>query len=241
MNAFEPVDAFDRPPTPQKVGLALHIPVEDDDSDAAFFLVEELSKDPVAALDAVDFLLYKGAEASSLAKLLDDVDHKFRVDGPSRQLMLRVDQTSQHMYDRATTPNDHASALLASAWAKTFSRDRDPSGAWADAIKAIEELLKPIVTPNDSLATLGKMRGALQACPEKWECDLAERPANAKPPRRSPVEVFIDVLWLIPYAPDRHGGSGATDVNDATSRTVVLQAVTICQWLRDGVLRQANE
>lgn len=186
-------------------------------------------------LDCVDLLLSLGAPSQRVREILDSADHVLAVDVDGRRLITRVAPSTQAAYQAAVAPNDQASALLASAWAKTMSRDSDPSGAWLDATKAVEELLTPIVSPKDSMATISKMAKALRDAPRKWQCSLRAKDDEAS------VRAFAQALELVGFAPDRHGGNGSTGVDPLTSRTVVLQAITICDWLRSGVLRRVED
>jgi hypothetical protein len=230
------VDRFDPGDTLRSLGLKLRVPISTDDvDDARVDFLYALQDDGWLTLDAVDLLLHWGASAVELRQVLDAADHEFTVDADGRRLISRVDPSTQSAYQEATRPEDHATAFLASAWAKTMSRDNDPSGAWADATRAVEELLKPIVSPKDSMATIGKMANALREKPSKWQCSLRADDDEAS------VKAFAQVLDLVGFAPDRHGGNGSVGVDPLTSRTVVLQAITICDWLRSGVLRVVDQ
>lgn len=125
------------------------------------------------------------------------------------------------------------------AWALAFGREPNLSDAWGRAIKAVETLLKPIVSPSDVRATLGKMISALRQAPDRWECKLPDRVYNVNGEINSKrgIEVFIDVLATIGYQPDRHGSDQPQDVDEATARSVVFLATTVVGWLRDRTLR----
>ena len=129
------------------------------------------------------------------------------------------------------------------AWALTFGREPNLSDAWGRAIKAIETLLKPIVSPKNDKATIGSMTSALRQAPDKWECKLPDRDykANGKTNVKPGIEVFIDALATIGYQPDRHGSDQPQDVDEATARSVLFLATTVVGWLRDGALVLADE
>ena len=113
------------------------------------------------------------------------------------------------------------------------------SDAWGRAIKAIETLLKPIVSPKNKKATIGSMTSELRQAPDKWECKLPDRvyKANGETNVKPGIEVFIDALATIGYQPDRHGSDQPQDVDEATARSVLFLATTVVGWLRDGILR----
>ena len=93
------------------------------------------------------------------------------------------------------------------AWTLAFGREPNLSDAWGRAIKAIETLLKPIVSPKNNKATIGSMTNELRNSPDKWECKLPDREykANGETNVKSGIEVFTDALATIGYQPDRHG------------------------------------
>ncbi|WP_188043680.1 hypothetical protein [Changpingibacter yushuensis] len=220
-----------------KLFRALRIDYEESLSDQDMYVAlldEFLEGDDEISLDIIDYLLFTGAtQCDELEAVLFEVDHEYRLDADHARLVRRVDGSVWAAYEEALAPADEASNDVASAWAKTYSRDTDPEGAWDDATRAVEALLKPIVSPNDGKATLGKMISAIRAKEEKWACDL---PGIED---KSPVQQFVDALQVVGYRPDRHGGSdGVTD--SATSAMVVLQAVTIVGWLRDGAFRRVD-
>lgn len=191
-------------------------------------------------LDVLDMLLriVDENEMERLEELLWEVAHEYRVDFANRRLVQRVDETAHDAYVSAITPEDHASESLRKAWALTFGRDRDSAKAWDQATNAIEVLLQPIVSPNDSAATLGKMLGALRDGAAKFEAALPAREANGA--SEAGLQRFIHGVSLVGYRPARHG-TDRRPVNPQESRAVVFQAVTVVSWLRDGVLRRVAD
>ena len=115
------------------------------------------------------------------------------------------------------------------AWALAFGREPNLSDAWGRAIKAIETLLKPIVSPSDVRATLGKMISALRQYPDKWECKLPDRDykANGEINVKPGIEVFIDVIATIGYQPDRHGSDQPQEIDETTARSILFLATTV--------------
>ena len=125
------------------------------------------------------------------------------------------------------------------AWALAFGRNPNLSDAWGRAIKAIETLLKPIVSPKNDKATIGSMTSALRQSPDKWECKLPDREykSNGEINVKPGIEVFIDVLATIGYQPDRHGSDQPQETDETTARSILFLATTVVGWLRDGTLR----
>lgn len=87
--------------------------------------------------------------------------------------------------------------------------DKDPGGAYFEAVKAVEAAARPVVAPTDPLATLGKMIAALEAKPSKWAVVLAEETVEDVTRRAS-------ILWKTPH--ERHGS------NEPASPVTVEQA-----------------
>lgn len=63
-------------------------------------------------------------------------------------------------------------------------------------MKAVGAAARPVVTPTDPLATLGKMIAALEAKPSKWTVVLTEETVEDVIRRAS-------ILWKTPHG--RHG------------------------------------
>jgi hypothetical protein len=124
-----------------------------------------------------------------------------------------------------------AAERLTEAWRAAYGRGPDPSVAWSNAVKSIEALLQPIVSPDDQAATLGKMAQAMRDKPEKWQFVLADHKGHAD------ASSFLNVLALIRYEPGRHGSdAGAPTLEQA--RLVVLQTVVVVEALRMGALKR---
>lgn len=153
--------------------------------------------------------------------------------------MERIDPALWVEYEQVTQPDDQASQYMQEAWTLAFGREPNLSDAWGRAIKAIETLLKPIVSPKNNKATIGSMTNELRNSPDKWECKLPDREykANGETNVKSGIEVFTDALATIGYQPDRHGSDQPQDVDEATARSVLFLATTVVGWLRDGTLR----
>lgn len=193
----------------------------------------KIDDDDDAFLDLLD-LLCTVARSDVLLRLdrilqLGMSEWRVRTQEPAG-LEARLTNEARESYGIAVTTADNASEHVAEAWVKAFGRSPEPGAAWHAAVKAVESLLCPIVEPKNTRATLGSIVKALRAKPEKWSFELAAADgANTAVP-------FIGALEIIGYEPGRHG----TDPNRATleqARVVVLQAVTVVEWLRAGALK----
>jgi len=196
--------------------------------------------DESLALDVIDWLLGHGCgHAQSLEHILKSAGHVLRVSPDGSRLVERIDPALWDEYEQVTQPDDQASQYMQEAWTLAFGRNPNVGDAWGRAIKAIETLLKPIVSPRNKKATIGSMTSELRQAPGKWECKLADRDykANGEINVKPGIEVFIDALATIGYQPDRHGSDQPQDVDEATARSVLFLATTVVGWLRDGTLR----
>lgn len=199
--------------------------------------------DESRALDVIDWLLGHGfGHAQPLEHILKSAGHVLRVSPDGNRLVERIEPTLWNEYEWATQPDDQASQYMQEAWALAFGRNPNVDDAWSKSIKAIETLLKPIVSPKNNKATIGSMTSALRQSPDKWECKLPDRfyNVNGEINSKRGIEVFIDALATIGYQPDRHGGDQPQDIDEATARSVLFLATTVVGWLRDGILRTVD-
>ncbi len=174
----------------------------------------------------------RDGENERLNELLDLSSSAYQLSLPDMHIIDRVPQAVQASYTAAATPNDQASAELQEAWSNAYGRNPDSSDAWDHAIRAVESVLCPIVTPNDSQGQLGKVIAALNDQKDRWEVILrGENTARD-------VENLVGTLRLIWTNPDRHA---APPPPIEQARAAVMIAVMITQWARDGwVLRRKS-
>ncbi len=133
------------------VALLNHIQVRDsgDSLDALNTILLQCRLDQDLCLDVLDCLLrFELGDAEDLDLLLAVGASTWKVAPDRRSLTSRVDPTVEEALSAATSPEDAASAELREAWTRAYGRERDPSDAWDHAIKAVEALLRPIVSPR---------------------------------------------------------------------------------------------
>lgn len=163
-----------------------------------------------ALLDVIDWLLHHGkGPAETLERLLATAGHVLRVSPDGDSLAQRLDPSAWTLYQHATRPQDAASEYMHEAWTLTFGQHPKPGQGWGgEAVKAVECLLKPLVSPRDSKATLGKMTAALRDGHDKWTCALPSRDfkVNGHQVVKTGLESLTDSLALLGYQPGRHGG-----------------------------------
>jgi hypothetical protein len=102
-------------------------------------------------------LLHKGGSAWEVTTADDSYQLTRRAVGP-------VVDVLEHTAAEATRAHNH----LTSAWSKLTGRNPDPSGAYREAVRAVEVVAKPIILPSNDKATLGQMISAMRDKPGKW-------------------------------------------------------------------------
>jgi hypothetical protein len=139
----------------------------------------------------------------------------------------RVDPTATQAFEEAIQPTDHASTELSEAWSKAYGRDPNASDAWDHAIKAVEAMLRGIVSPNNTQATLGTLIRDLRNGAHKFEFVLTNDLGG--------VQTLLAMLQLMWPNPDRHGDlQQRRTPSPEEAHAVVQLAVAIVQWAREG-------
>lgn len=223
-------------------GLQLHVALDGYEYRWLEGLVDAAERNPATALNLVEWVLRgmhvwaRGDERAAeryrrtLDLYLRAGGSAFMVAPDGCSLTWRVDETTAAAVELAMSPDDQASAELAKAWATAFGRAPDPAVAWQSAIRAVEDLLIPIVEPNNRQATLGSARGVLRANAQRWQVDHP----------KITLDVLLKALTDLGYEPRRHGGQSEETVPSlADAQAAVHLAVLLVNWLRAGLLRTA--
>lgn len=186
-------------------------------------------------LDVLDAALkVYGRDVASLKQVLETGGSAWTVAENGQSLQRRVDPMTAEAFKAATSPADKASEEVRIAWEQAYGRDPDPSDAWDHAIKAVEEVMIPVVVPNKAKATLGDVLGQLKANPGGWSLVL-----NTSGPTDS-VETLEAMSRLMWPNPDRHdGGQTSRTPSLPEAEAVVQLAVLVVQWARAGAIRKS--
>lgn len=155
------------------------------------------------------------------------------------ELRRRVSGAATAAVSHNTAASDGASEHLEEAWRHAYGRDPDPWLAYSEAVKAVEAATIPVVVPNDSAATLGKVIGNLRGSPSVWCVNLAGpvRLSGAGPTALSvdPIDIVIgqlDLLWA--NQTDRHAPVVAITLGQA--QTAVHLALLLVHLFRSGAV-----
>jgi hypothetical protein len=193
-------------------------------------LVDLCARSPQLFLDVVDAYLqetHRETDATkALRQLLTRGGSVWTVAPDKAALQRAVAPQTQIAFERATSVADVASKELGEAWANAYGRDPDPSDAWDHAIKAVEAILREIISPDNNSATLGTLIRDLRDGAHKFEFVLTNGLGG--------VPTFVAMLQLLYPNPDRHAGPNNRKPTLEEARAVVQLAVTIVRWGRDG-------
>lgn len=120
---------------------------------------------------------------------------------------------------------------LAVAWQEAFGVNPDPTKAYSEAVKAVEDAAIPVVCPNDTSATLGSVIGQVNA--GTWKLPHLREHSNAT--THDVLVGMLRTLWTGQH--DRHGGPSTVGVPAVTqdeAESAVLLAVTLVGWFETG-------
>ena len=141
-------------------------------------------------------------------------------------IQLRQPEELSRLIETEATQSGRQAEHLRIAWGKCFGLHPDLNEACTEAVKAIEVAAKPVVTPDDPLATLGKMIGAIRLKPEKWETDSGFDGSVQT------VLAMMDMVWKGQL---RHGDEDAPlEVSQEAAEMTVHTVVLLVSWFRSG-------
>ncbi|MDN3496918.1 hypothetical protein QL996_13330 [Planococcus sp. APC 4015] len=198
-------------------------------------ILSALHSDRDLYLDALDATLYlRTARAAPLRQTLLVGGSVWTVSDDGKSLQRRVDETAAAAFRQALAPGDSASHELTAAWTAAFGRTPNPSDAWDHAIKAVEEVLIPLVIPKVAKANLGGVAGELAAS-SRWQ--LAPTTSSSSSDDGSTLEAMLRLIWP---NPDRHGGGAKRTPTQSEVEVVVHLAVALVEMGRNGRLTKKS-
>lgn len=192
---------------------------------------------PGPGLDLLDYCLYECAEGPDLSEdlepILENSGSAWKVGSDSDGhycLEKRVDRTVEGAARREMAEQSNAATHLRSAWHHAYRRNPDPSKAYSESIKAVEAAARPVVSPKDQLATLGKMIGVMKATPQKWGTVIGA------PDDVDTVRMMMNTIWKGQV--DRHGTSDPNrdPVTQPAAEAAVQIGLTLVHLFRTGTI-----
>jgi hypothetical protein len=173
-------------------------------------------------------------DAEMLRRLLWEGRSAYRIADDHSCLVYRVDPTVEGAFkDAVAKAPATASELLAKAWYHAYRPEPDPTAAYREAVRAVEQLACPLVLPSNPKATLGTVIAHLRDAPDKWSTVLTDKDGNQGDP--APVRELMNRLWTGQLS--RHGGGASSrEQTQEEAEAAVHAAVLLVQWLAADVL-----
>lgn len=171
-----------------------------------------------------------------LNRALADSGSAFTVDTDSvRRLVERVDPTVDALLlgTIADAPSA-AGGFLRDARRHIYGLHPDPTAAYRDAVRAVEEVAYPLVLAQAAAnsATLGAVRNHLRDPPDKWQFALLDKDGDGSV---EPLVALLDRLWTGQVS--RHGGGqNSRDQTTEEAQAALHLAATLVQLLDAGAL-----
>lgn len=157
----------------------------------------------------------------------------WRVNESGDGLEQVVDDTVRAMAKAAIDSANASSAThLANAWAETFGKDKNPTQAHSEMIRAVESAAAPVVTPKDTKATLGTIIGQLDAQAALYTTS-GESAANDGV---AGVVSMMRTLWQ--QQTDRHGASPTIPATQARVEFLLPIAAALVHAFANGHVRR---
>lgn len=182
-------------------------------------------------LQIADYLLaHDGhAPAEELDQLLERSKSRYAVGERNGKpgLVERVPLGVQVAADDVMARAGRAGVRLADAWENLYGLEPDPSAAYSQAIKAVEDAAVPVVSSTNNSATLGTV--IKQMTDQKnWRLPMDREHSNA--PSGDVLIGMMRMLWHGQH--DRHGGqpSAPGNVSQEEAAVAVGLAVTLVSW-----------
>lgn len=178
-------------------------------------------------------LKYAGKEMNAeLEKILHSggsawkVGHRATVAGLERRVPAGVMDAAE----AAMNTSGDAGRLLSEAWTATYGVNPQPDLGYRKSIEAVEAVVLPLVTKNDSTATLGKAIGQMRAQGD-WKMPFIKE--HAQNPSEDVVLGMLQALWS--GHSDRHPGTPSYVLStQAAAEAAVSLAVTLVNLFSNG-------
>ncbi len=192
-----------------------------------------LSKAPkfVNPVDTLDALLGDAYSAFQVRDG-DDASHA----GLERVVDATVAQSATTATQQAEASERPAAAFyLRSSWAKAYALHPDPSGAYIDAVRAVEDIAIPLYASTDPRATLGAVIRELDSNGANYSMAILDN--QAVPAKVDTVVSLMKLLWH--GHRDRHpGGQTSAPITVEAAQAAIHIAVLLVQLLStDAVTR----
>ncbi|MCA2245000.1 hypothetical protein JF781_21835 [Mycobacterium sp. WUMAC-067] len=224
--------------------LKISIPDSGPHADGSFRALQSVvdGQPPKVTWRLVDFLLSKNYYSVGSAKSFDTmlveagsawtVGERAGKVGLVRRLPEGVQVAAERILQLGT-----AGKRLVRAWEAAFGVNPDPSKAYWFAVKAVEDASAPVVIPNDSGPTLGKVISRME---QGGQFNLPHLREDSRAATHDVLLGMMRMLWVGQY--DRHGGLPQSplpdDVTQEEAESAVILAVSLVGWFESGHVQQ---
>jgi hypothetical protein len=200
-------------------------------------IIEAANTDNDLLLDIVDARLAIGVNWNTrqpLERALFLAGSGWRVNEPGDGLEQVVDATvrlavMEAIQKAASSPSQH----LSNAWSATFGRDKNPTQAHAEMVRAVESAAIPVLTPNDRKATLGTLIGQLESQATLY----TTASASAGNDGIQAVVAMMRMLWQ--QQTDRHGADPTVQATqERVEMLLPVAAALVHTFATSGVRRR---
>lgn len=196
---------------------------------------------PATMANLLDFMLGTSSryDANQTAEKLETIlamggsSWAVGVRGGRKGLVARMPAAVVDIISHVTSASDRAGEKLSQAWDKAYGPDAQPTDAYVAAVRAVEILICPLVSPNNDRATLGTAIRDLRNQDSSWTFAMRHGDGSDT---SSEVVGILQLLWK--GQNDRHGSAEYADVNTEEAQAAVLLASTVVGWLAKGMLRR---
>jgi len=149
-------------------------------------------------------------------------------------LVERVPAGVQDHVEAVIASSSTAGHVLARAWAYVHGLTANDSGAYSDAVRAVEIAAISVVQPRHAEATLGTVLGQMKADGD-WSLPLRQ---HADAPSAEMLLMLLRTLWF--GHRDRHGSVDYSDVTHDEARAAVGLAATLVDWFASGAIARRS-
>jgi hypothetical protein len=182
------------------------------------------------------------SQLARLSTILNDGGSAYRVRDDKRGLERRTDAvvsaSAKRVIDATkASGRDKAAQFLRDAWTSTYGLHPEPGDAYADAVRAVEEVSIPLLLPRASAPTLGAVRSTLDQGRANYELVIADK--DAKPSSIDMVVGMISTLWF--GHRDRHAGHPTSiSITQESAEMALHTAITLVHYFNSGAIRRAG-
>ena len=199
--------------------------------------VDAINRDNDLLMDLIDARLrrlrWDYGEVEKLKSTLFLAGSGWQVTESADGLEQVVDETVQSSVKAAIAESQgSASVHLANAWAETYSRAKNPTHAHGEMIRAVESAARPVVTPNDLTATLGKIIGQMESQSALYTTDGASAANDGV----GGTIAMMKMLWQ--QQTDRHGANPTIPATQERVEFLLPIAAALVHAFSTGAVRR---